>query len=559
MSPAERHVFTIAAGIGFVDALAARLLAETSGDPLALSGYRILLPTRRACRALQEAFLRMSPGGALLLPRLQPLGDVDADEILLSGGEEIAGAEDGAGLELPPALPPLRRQLLLTRAILKAGHNFGERPPSIDQAARLAAELAQLLDQMTTEGVGFEFLADVAIEHAEHWQRTVSFLEILSKVWPGMLAAEAALDTAERRNRLLAAEAERLRRQPPATPLIAAGSTGSIPATAELLAAIARLPNGRVVLPGLDRGVDEETWAAIEADPVHPQHGMALLLKRFGLAPAEVAEWPVTGFAAPPPSRARLIAEALRPAETTARWRDFAESADVARFELALANVERVDCPTPQEEAQVIALRLRRALEESGKRAVLVTPDRGLARRVAGELRRWNIEIDDSAGQPLSLTPPAVFLRLCAAMIAEAGAPAALLALLKHPLAAMSEKPAVCRNLARRLERNLLRGPRPTAGLKSLAHARGTDPDLKSFLGRLAAAAATLADLAGRRRVAPGEILAAHIEFAETIAASDSEAGAARLWSGEAGEAVAGFVAELGEALADFPPIDGRR
>jgi ATP-dependent helicase/nuclease subunit B len=188
VSPAERHVFTIAAGIGFVDALAARLLAETSGDPLALSGYRILLPTRRACRALQEAFLRMSPGGALLLPRLQPLGDVDADEILLSGGEEIAGAEElasgegGAGLGLPPALPPLRRQLLLTRAILKAGHNFGERPPSIDQAARLAAELAQLLDQMTTEGVGFEFLADVAIEHAEHWQRTVSFLEILSKV-----------------------------------------------------------------------------------------------------------------------------------------------------------------------------------------------------------------------------------------------------------------------------------------------------------------------------------------------------------------------------------------
>ena len=60
MSPAERHVYSIPAGIGFLDALAAGLLAETSGDPLALAGYRILLPTRRACRALQEAFLRQN-------------------------------------------------------------------------------------------------------------------------------------------------------------------------------------------------------------------------------------------------------------------------------------------------------------------------------------------------------------------------------------------------------------------------------------------------------------------------------------------------------------------
>ena len=87
----ERHVFTIPAGIGFLDALAGGLLAETAGDPLILAGYRILLPTRRSCRALQEAFLRRSDGQPLLLPRLQPLGDIDADELLLTGGDEGAG------------------------------------------------------------------------------------------------------------------------------------------------------------------------------------------------------------------------------------------------------------------------------------------------------------------------------------------------------------------------------------------------------------------------------------------------------------------------------------
>ena len=122
---------------------------ETAADPLALSAYRVLLPTRRACRALQETFLRLSEGRPLLLPRLEPLGDIDADELILAGG-----GEGGAAVSISTCrrrIAPLRRQLLLTRAILAAGHNFGSRPLAIDQAARLAASWPQLLDQMATE------------------------------------------------------------------------------------------------------------------------------------------------------------------------------------------------------------------------------------------------------------------------------------------------------------------------------------------------------------------------------------------------------------------------
>ncbi|HKF62081.1 MAG TPA: double-strand break repair protein AddB, partial [Dongiaceae bacterium] len=561
MSRGRPHVFTIPAGIGFTEALAARLLDETAGDPLALAGYRVLLPTRRACRALQEAFLRRSEGRPLLLPRLEPLGDIDADELILAGGDEAGG--EGLDFDLPPAIVPLRRQLLLTRAIIAASPNFGSRPLVVDQAARLATELAQLLDQMATERVGFAGLSEIAGDNAEHWQRTVDFLKILSVTWPTMLEIEGAMDPAERRNRLLAAEGERLKRRPPKTPLIAAGSTGSIPATAELLAVIAGLPKGRVVLPGLDREADEVSWAAIEEDPVHPQHAMALLLKRFGLAPAEVAEWPVEGLAMPPLSRRRLINEALRPAATTAAWGELTRGSsgeiDPQKAELALRGIERIDCPTAEEEAGVIALRLRQALEIPGQRAALVTPDRLLARRVAGELRRWNIEIDDSAGRPLAATPPAVFLRLAAALIAEQAAPATLLALLKHPLAAAGEAPAQCRRLARRLERDLLRGPRPRPGLATLARAPGTTPAARALLGRIAAAADDLTKAMERRAALPRDLLAAHIAFAQALAASDSGRGEARLWAGEAGEALAEFLAELSEALADVPPIEGRR
>ena len=557
MSRADRHVFTIPAGIGFVDALAAALLAETAADPLMLAGYRILLPTRRACRALQEAFLRRSDGQPLLLPRMQPLGDIDADELLLSEGDEDAAFGETAEPNLPPAIAPLRRQLLLTQAILRAGHNFGERPPNVDQASRLAGELARLLDQMTTEGVGFDGLAELALDHAQHWERTVRFLDVLAKIWPTMLSAEGALDAADRRNRLLAAEAARLGRDPPREPVIAAGSTGSIPATADLLAAIAASPKGRVILPGLDQESDDETWSAIKDDPLHPQHGMALLLARLGVERGEVALWPVQGLRGAPPSRVFLINEALRPAETTGHWRNFAAHADRERIELALKNVERVDCPNLQEEAQVIALRLRQVLDDPGKRGALVTPDRNLARRVAGELRRWGIEIDDSAGRPLALTAPAVFLRLTAEMVAERGAPVALLALLKHPLAAAGLKPAACRGIARRMD-EALRGPRPASGLKKLARSRALK-ESRDFIERIAESADPLTQLMRKGRALPRDLLAAHVRLAETFANSDEESGPARLWAGEAGEAAAAFIAELSEALADFPPISGKR
>ncbi|HYV87002.1 MAG TPA: double-strand break repair protein AddB, partial [Candidatus Polarisedimenticolia bacterium] len=454
------------------------------------------------------------------------------------------------------------RQLLLTRAILRAGHQFGSQAPSIDQASRLAVELARLLDQMATEQVGFDGLANLALDHAEHWQQTVRFLDILAKVWPTILTAEGALDPAERRNRLLAAEAARLKAQPPKEPIIAAGSTGSIPATATLLATIAELPNGRVILPGLDREASAEDWQAIEEDPLHPQHGMALLLKRFGLAPGEVALWPNEKIRTPltiPPSRARLIGEALRPAETTDRWHDFARSAARERIALALKNVERVDAPTLQDEAQVVALRMRQALEEPGKRAALITPDRKLARRVAGELGRWGIEIDDSAGLPLDRTPPAVFLRLVAATIAERAAPATLLSLLKHPIAACGVKPVLCRHHARQLD-VALRGPRPRPGFKSLARSAAIkDKNLKAFIAGLAAKAEDFDALLRRRSIRPADLLDAHIRLAEKLAASDGERGPTRLWAGEAGEAAADFVSDLAEGLTDFPPIDGRR
>ncbi|MGE4014245.1 MAG: double-strand break repair protein AddB, partial [Alphaproteobacteria bacterium] len=555
------RVFSIAAGLPFADALAAGLLARAGRDPLQLARMLVLLPTRRACRSVREAFLRLTDGKPLLLPRLQPIGDIDDEETTLQAEPGV-----GADAETPPAIESLRRQMLLARRIM------ADADKSAEQAAYLAAALAELLDQLQTERVPFASLAGlVPDELAEHWQRTLEFLAILTDDWPRLIAAEHAVDPAARRDRLLGAQARRWRERPPDFPVFAAGSTGTIPATADLLAAIAGLPDGAVVLPGLDRNLDDAAWDTLE--PTHPQFGMSRLLAHLGVARTQVVDWPLPEASATPDAigaaRAVLVNEALRPAESTDRWRD-ADHAKAALEPAFATPLVYVECPTPREEAGVIALAMREALEVAGRTAALITPDRQLARRVAAELRRWNVEIDDSAGTPLGSTPPGAFLRLIAQAAAADWSPVALLATLKHPLASLGAAQGAFRARVRALELAVVRGPRPApgfAGLLARLEQSVAEGDLTparaaplaEFLDRLRAAAAPLDALMVAREATLPALVRAHVVVAETLAQSSDGRGADRLWAGDNGESAGRYVADLAAAAADFPAIPPRQ
>jgi ATP-dependent helicase/nuclease subunit B len=553
-----QHIFTIASDRPFLGTLAQGLLAMAADDPLRLSRMTVLLPTRRAVRALREAFLRLSGEGGeagvpLLLPRLRPIGDLDADEIGLGLG--FAEGGDDQTLAIPPAIPELRRRLLLTRLVLAWSAADGH-PLLPGQAAALAGALARLLDAAAMEGAEFARLRDLAPDDlAEHWQTVLRFLSLLPNAWPGILAAEGVLDPADRRNRLLRRQAALWRKAPPVEPVIAAGLVGGFAALDELLGVVAGLPQGAVILPGLDRACGPEIWDAIADDPAHPQYLIARLLQAFEIAPEDVRDWPASGARPAPPGRAqrlRLVAEAMRPAAMTDGWRGLApEPSDT------LAGVTRYDCAGAQDEAVTIALLLRRALEIPAATAALVTPDRELARRVAAELRRWDIDIDDSAGLPLNHTPPGVFLRLVLDLAESALAPVPLLAALKHPLAAGGVAPEVFRDHARRLEA-AIRGPRPAPGFAGLKAAlAGENARLRGFVDRLEGGIGGLADLLASDNVSVVELAVAHIAAAKRLAATNNETGIARLWREAAGEAAARFCHELIDAAADFPPLPG--
>jgi ATP-dependent helicase/nuclease subunit B len=451
--------------------------ANAAGDPLAPAAVTLYLPTRRACRLARDTFLDVTHRKAAILPRIVAIGDVDEDDIAFA--EAATGRLAADALDLPPAIERFERRMLLAQLIARwaagiAPDGKGEAPlvaGNPASALALADDLARLLDDMTIRGVAWDRLDRLVPDALDrYWQLTLDFLKIAREAWPKILAEQGAIEPAVRRDLLLRAEAARLAAHRDG-PVIVAGSTGSMPTTAELMAAVAGLPHGAVVLPGLDTELDRASWELIGAGEMpmvgHPQFGMHALLQRIGISRDEV----VTLGRPAATGREHLLSEALRPAAATERWRELARPAALERIEEAVAGISVIEAATAGEEALAIAVALREAVETPGKTAALVTPDRALARRVLAALERWSVAVDDSGGDALPDTPAGVFARLAAETALGGLAPVSLLALLKHPLARLGAKPHAHAAAIAALERATLRGPRPRPGCAALSHA----------------------------------------------------------------------------------------
>ena len=416
--------------------------------PETLSDATIFLPTRRAAGELADAFLESLGTNAALLPRIVPLGDVDEDAL----------AFDFDGLEpLAPAVSSAQRRLALANLISRfAESQPGLLPGSPAAAIALADELAHLIDDFITAGLPFDALKEaVDGEYDKYWERSRLFLRLAGDGWNNFLSENGMMDAAARRAALLAHESARLAGGG-GGPVIAAGSTGTLPKVAELLRTVALRANGAVVLPGLDQIIDDDAFAAIGAEdeplPGHPQFGLKRLIKKIGIARSAVEPLGVPVA----PLREQLLSRAFRPPVSADNFP--ALSPDVLR------GITVIEASDAREEALAIAIVLRETLALSGKTAALVTPDRALARRVCAELAYWDIEAYDSAGVPLAETEAGRFARLVAEAALEDTAPSTLLALLRHP--AMDERFQEPHIDA--LEIAVLRGGRPAGGVRGL-------------------------------------------------------------------------------------------
>lgn len=582
------NVFTLPPGVPFLKALARAILSgdlPTPGgaapDPLSLPNITLLLPTRRAARVAREAFLAAAGARAIIMPRIQPISEGEGDLSLIAGLAE-PNLLSSAALEHPPAISPLARTLTLMQLVGRWRQVMGESFRGEErlvgatpaQAAQLAFELGKLMDDVEREKISLEGIQGlVPGTYSEHWQKTVDFLKIVTEFWPEYLA-ETGLSSAEaRRNALILAEAQRISALKPDEAVIVAGVTGSIPATVALMRAVQTHPSGALVLPALDQSLDDESWDTIVPDhPEHPQFGLKKLLDGLGIARDAVKMLPGAEVDAARTVRAAFFSEAMRPSTTTARWQRFAAEADKASIRDALAAVSLIEAPSAHDEAEVVALILRDAVEVPGRTAALVSPDRLLARRVAIRLEAWGIHVDDSAGRPFAKTVPGAFLALVIGAAVSEFAPAETMALLRHPLCRMGYKSFDIRRYARALEISAFRAPYLGRGIEGIIAAldnaerdrtENGSPHIASrrlwredcdgareLVMRLGRAFRPLIELNAAEGEQPLASLArAHAAVGEALATlpdDETEPNAQNpLWQREAGEAAARFFAEI--------------
>jgi ATP-dependent helicase/nuclease subunit B len=479
------RVFSVPASVQFLRSVIAALVDgrlvdgfEARANPERLTQATLYLPTRRAGRMAREIFLDELNTDAVLLPRIVALGDIDEDELAFAEEPEPYGGT--APLEIPPKLGDLERRLTLAKLVAMWAKSPVSAPLVVGGPAStlaLAGDLARLMDDMVTRGVGWDALDGLVPDQLDkYWQYSLEFLRIARQAWPAHLEEIQKIEPAARRDLLIEAEAKRLTAHHDG-PVIAAGSTGSMPATARFLQVIAGLPQGAVVLPGLDTDLDDDAWQMIggtrdaqgkfTTPPAsnHPQFAMHALLDRLGIKRNDVE------IISPPAAHGRdvLVSEAMRPSNATAQWHDRLAKPEIAeKISQGMTKLAVIAADNSEMEALAIAVAMREA-RHLGKSAALVTPDRALARRVIAALGRWNLTFDDSGGDSLMDTPAGIFARLAAEAAANELEPPTLLALLKHPLCRLGGAQDAFKRAVEVLELALLRGTRPPPGSVGLA------------------------------------------------------------------------------------------
>lgn len=538
MAAGRPSIHAVPGQTGFADALAEGLIARFGAGELGLARLTLILPNNRAERAVTEAFVRAS-GKGLLLPRMAIVGDLDL-------GEKLGHLFDpiGEGDPIPPAIDPLERLLALARLI----RSLSAKAPESAECIRLAREFARVNDQLLAEERSFSALADLDSGGlAAHWDEALALFASVASAWTAELERLGRIEAADRRNRLLALAAENWRREPPDRPIVVAGVTTAAPAIARLMRVISELPNGHVVLPGLDLAMSEEEWDLIrpaepasddEPRPVHrlthPQYHLRHLLDAMGIRRDEVLPW-LDKVPKRAQSRERLARSIFLPAPLSDRWQNLpAEHRE-------LRGLRVMETANPEEEALLVAALARQALDTPARRVAIATPDRTLAARVAAHLSRWDIRADDTAGTALAETPAGSLVLAMAEAIGTGFAPVSLLALLKHPLIMAGDGRIEWLDHVRTLDR-ALRGPPPTPGLAGIASKLGERRSWRVALDWWHDLAATLAPLealaSGKGEIALADAVSALVTALESL-------GGPEIWSGEAGRSAGDLLQAL--------------
>jgi len=589
----DKNIYTIASYRPFLDSVASGILDQVAGDPIKLSDYTIVVPDSETGFALREAFVGQLHGKTYIMPNIEIIGKIDKEHLSL----KIFDDKDllKSLMDFPSPVSKLHRQLFLSQEILKIPYMAS----STQKAIKLGGELGKFIDELQRYNVSFENIGNfVPNNFKEQWSKTADFLKIVTEAWPKKLEDLGKSDPELYKNKIIDIQTEYWRKNKSDNPIIAIGFNETTPAVKKLLNSIASINKGAVILQGFDKKMDTDSWNALTS--VHPQYIFKKLLEDLGVSRLKTIEWksePIfknnfaraTNIKRTNLEREKLLREAMRPSGTAESWNKLTSVKETKSKKKiifkktkesrginpqALNGMDLITCNSAQEEASVIALKLRETLELEGRRAMFVTPDRSLARRVSSHLKKWDIIVPDDAGLPLSETSVGIYLLATASMAAEDLAPIPMLEALKHPLAAMGEDKSEFRRKLSELEDLVFHGPRPDSGIKGIKgvlsakfnrHARRPiksrilKRDMRAFVSKLEKIGGVFFDKMSSTKSFPfSEILDEHINFIEALSNDHKNTGANRIWSGEDGKAAAVFLSSLREEANLISNVNGR-
>ncbi len=528
-----KKIYNIPLSCSFWDCLAKIYLKKCQSDHTELASILFMVPNRRSCQALISAFVRQQGIKPIILPQIIPIAEIDDDELFFHNFAQLESIT-----KEKQAISTEDRLFLFVKLIMSKPSDFGLKQISLSQAINLAYELANLLDTACNMELSFDKLYElVPDKYAIHWQETLKLLQIITKFWPKILEEKNSIDLCQLKNLLLYKQADLWERENTDKTIVIAGITASFPSIVRMLRVVSNLPNGEIYFYGIDNYADERYWSAI--DESHPQFELKELLSCLNISRKQI----INIQDSIQPEREIFISEIMRPAVVSDAWQKISLPTDLLS---ATKGIGLIETHTQRDEAQAIALKMRETLDFPEKTAALITYDRNLARRVAAELKRFNIQIDDSAGIPLSSSPVGIFLRLLVEAAENTDSEVKLISFLKNPFTLFHLSATDFRKRVYDYE-------------TSIRSKLEIDEEDRLFFNSIKEKLLLLTHLLNSSDVCFKDILELHISLAEEFASSDETQGTDLLWRGDAGKTAANFINRIfnsSELLNSIPGKD---
>ncbi len=434
-----------------------------------ISQVKFFLPNRRSCREFREVFLQKKTN--TILPQIKAISDISYEDFF-DFLPNLEAKENIDELLKIKTLSGSDYLFFLSQEIQKLSI-FGQ-DLDFEQAFKIAINLQSLFDDIEREEIDLKKLEEIDDSNlSQHRLLTLDFLKNFHVQIKNSLLKKDVFFASSSQNFIIQKFVSLLEKQGSKTPIVIAGSTGSVSFSSKLIRAISQ--KNFVVL----HGASDEDFAAEN----HPQFFLNRLIKFLKIEKKAIGQIAEEKFSLSPQSRQKLISLMVLPSAETLKWQEVSKYLDVENTSQDLAkNFHLIEAKNEIEEAKIIKLILLEALQNK-KTSALITNNDKLAKLVKLELEQSFLPFNDTRNLSIFNSHLVNFLLLILELIESDFNSHSLLAILKNPLCAYSQD----KKLLADFEIKILRQDRANSGLEGINKKLENDKILKEFFGNFCA------------------------------------------------------------------------